>query len=166
MKTFLVRLGFGFTLACLLGSLAGCAGQLAHVQGKPSHVTFKILFLPEDVAKPTGMSISPDGGDVILQVVKIPGADDNKVIWRSGQNFSVRFGQVDDPTQPLKPGRHLGNEKQGWNDASDHDKDGVWEYTLTLSQGNGHTPETVGAKYFVKHAASREIFDPVIIVGR
>ena len=67
---------------------------------------------------------------------------------------------------PLKPGRRLGNEKQGWNEASDKDHDGYWEYTLNLSQGNGHNKEYVGAKYFVMHADSGMIFDPVIIVGR
>jgi len=162
MKTFLVRLGLGFTLACLVSALMGCAGRPIHAMKKPSSADFNIAFA--GTPQPTSMSITPDGGDVWLQVVKAPGPKDNKVTWQSNQKFSVRFGQIDDPTEPLKPGRRLGNEKQGWNDAVE--TNGVWQYTLELSQGNGHAHDTVAAKYFVKHVGSGVIFDPVIIVGR
>jgi hypothetical protein len=135
-----------------------------HVTKKPSSAEFSIDFI--GTPQPSGMSITPDGGDAWLQVVTKTGDRHNKVVWQSRQAFSIRFGQIDDPTQPLKPGKHLGNEKPDWNDASGPDKDGLWKYTLTLSQGNGRTPETVAAKYFVKHVASGQVFDPVIIVGR
>jgi hypothetical protein len=162
MTTFLVRLGFGFTLACLMSGLAGCVDRPIHAMTKPSFADFSIAFA--GAPQPTSMSITPDEGDVWLQVVKTPGPKDNRVTWQSNQKFSIRFGQLDDPNEPLKPGKRLGNEKQDWNDASE--KNGAWEYTLTLSQGAGRGRETIAAKYFVKHVDSGVVFDPVIIVGR
>jgi hypothetical protein len=164
MKTMSIRLGLGLTLACVIGVLSGCADNLACLNGKPSNVKFEITFQPDGVAKPAGMVITPDDGDVFLRVVRSPGPDDNKVVWQSAQNFRIKFVQIDDQTQPLRPGKELGNEKKDWNDASN--KKGVWEYTLNLKQGNGHTKETVAAKYLVEHADSGTVFDPVIIVDR
>lgn len=164
MKNILVRLGFGFMLACMVGVLAGCAGRPLHAMTKPSYADFDIVFKPDRASPPTSMAISPDDGDAWLQVVKVPGPKDNRITWRSEQNFKIRFGRIDDPGEPLKPGKRLGNEKDGWNDATE--TNGVWEYTLSLSQGNGRTKETVGAKYSIKHVDSGVEFDPVIIVGR
>jgi hypothetical protein len=164
MTTILMRLGSGLTLACVLAVLSGCASNLGCVNGKPSNVTFQIGFQPDGSAKPTGMVITPGDGDAFLQVVKSPGPDDNKILWHSDQDFRIKFVQIDDQTQPLKPGKELGNEKKDWNDASN--KNGRYEYTLNLKQGNGRVKETVGAKYIVQHVASKVEFDPVIIVGR
>lgn len=164
MKTMSIRLGLGLTLAWVTGALSGCAHEPAHLNGKPSHATFQIAFQPDRVAKPTGMVITPDEGDAFLRVVRSPGPDDNKVIWRSAQSFRIRFVQIDDQTQPLKPGKELGNEKKDWNDASN--RNGTWEYTLNLRQGSGNVTETVAAKYLVEHAGSGTVFDPVIIVAR
>jgi hypothetical protein len=131
---------------------------------KPSHANFDIVFKPDKPAIPTAMSISPDDGDAMLKVVKSPGSDDNKIVWQSNQQFCVKFVQVDDPSQPLKAGKELGDEKKEWNESKK--KGEVWEYTLNLKQGGGHGPETVVAKYTVKHFDSKLEFDPVIIVGR
>lgn len=158
------RLVMGLALACLLGALTGCVTDPARATAKPSYATFQIDFQPTDSARPTGMIITPNDGDVFLQVVKSPSHDDNKVIWRSSQNFRVKFVQVDDQTQPLKPGRELGDEKKDWNEATK--KHGAWEYTLNLKQGSGSARETVAAKYFVEHYDSKAVFDPVIIVNR
>jgi hypothetical protein len=164
MKTFLVRLGVGFTLACLVSGLAGCAGQPMHAKSAPSYATFKITFQPDPPARPTSMVITPDDGNVVLQVVKAPGPDDNKVVWQSDQKFSVRFGQICDKTQPLPPGQEFGDERNGWNEAKlNH---GVWKYTLNLRQGSGRGKETVEGRYSIKHVDSDTDFDPVIIVGR
>ena len=164
MKTILVRLGVGIMLTCIVGMLAGCAGQPTQAKSAPSYATFVITFQPDPPARPTGMAIQPDDGNVVLEVVKRPGPDDNKVVWQSAQKFSIRFGQLCDPSQPLPPGAELGDEGKGWNDAKE--KHGVWEYRLNLKQGNGHTKETVTAKYSVKHGDSGVEFDPIIIVGR
>lgn len=164
MKTYRFRLGLGLVLASMIGAVSGCASHSIQVQAKPSRVTFKIAFESDGAAKPTGMIINPNNGDAFLEVVKEAGPDDNKVVWKSDQNFRIRFVQIDDQTQPLKPGKELGNEKKDWNAASE--KAGAWEYTLKLQQGRGSTKETVGAKYIVEHVDSGVLFDPVIIVGR
>jgi hypothetical protein len=164
MKTMSIRLGMGLTLACVIGILSGCVNDPVRVTGKPSHATFTIKFEPERVTPPTGMIITPGDGDVFLRVVRTPGPDDNKVVWQSDQNFRIRFVQIDDQTQPLRPGKELGNERKDWNEASQ--KNGVWGYTLKLRQGSGNGTETVGAKYLVEHADSGTVFDPVIIVER
>jgi hypothetical protein len=165
MKSMSIRVGLGLTLACVIGVLSGCAGEPpVRVTGKPSHATFKIEFQPDRVTPPTGMIITPDDGDVFLRVVRSPGPDDNKVVWQSEQNFRIRFVQIDDQTQPLRPGKELGNEKKDWNEASQ--RNGVWNYTLNLRQGSGNGKEVVGAKYLVEHADSSTVFDPVIIVER
>ncbi|MGB7738688.1 MAG: hypothetical protein WBM03_06200 [Steroidobacteraceae bacterium] len=164
MTNILIRLGLGLTLACALVVLSGCVCDPVSVTAKPSKADFKITFTPERATKPTGMTITPNDGDAFLQVVQSPGPDDNKILWYSDQNFRIKFVQIDDQTQPLKPGKELGNEKKDWNDAST--KNGRYEYTLNLKQGNGRTKETVGAKYIVQHVASLVDFDPVIIVGR
>ena len=164
MKTSLIRLVLALTLACALGAVAGCASHPVCTTGKASHAAFEIKFEPDGAATPTGMIITPDDGDAMLQVVKSPGRGDNKVVWQSSRNFRIKFVQVDDPTQPLKPGKELGDESQGWNDAAkDH---GVWQFTLNLRPGRGSARETVVAKYFVEHTDSGTVFDPVIIVGR
>jgi hypothetical protein len=171
MKTILVRLGIGIMLTCIVGMLAGCAGQPTQAKSAPSYATFVITFQPDPPARPTGMEIQPDDGNVVLEVVKRPGPDDNKVVWQSAQKFSIRFGQLCDPSQPLPRGGELGDEGKDWNVAKEKDK--VWEYTLNLKQGNGPTKETVSAKYSVrhcdpgaKHCESGVEFDPIIIVGR
>lgn len=164
MKTMSIRLGLGLTLVCMLGVLAGCACDPVRVTGKPSSAKFTIKFEPGRVTPPTGMIITPDDGDVFLRVVNTPGPDDNKVVWQSDQNFRIRFVQIDNQTQPLLPGKELGNEKKDWNEASN--RNGVWTYTLNLRQGSGKGREVVGAKYLVEHADSRTVFDPVIIVDR
>jgi len=164
MKAFLVRLGFGFMLACLVSGLTGCAGRPLQVMTKPSHADFNIAFLPDGAPQPTSMSIAPDDGDAWLLVVRTPGPKDNKVIWQSKKNFKIKFVQIDDQTQPLKPGKELGDEKQGWNEAK-QTSDG-WEYKLNLKQGGGHGTETVVAKYIVRNDTYNIELDPVIIVGR
>jgi hypothetical protein len=164
MKTMSIRLGLGLTLVCVIGVLSGCVNEPARVTGKPSHATFQIEFQPDGATPPTGMIITPDDGDVFLRVVRSPGPDDNKVVWQSDQHFRIRFVQIDDQTQPLLPGKELGNEKKDWNEASK--KNDVWNYTLNLRPGSGNGKETVGAKYLVEHADSRTVFDPVIIVER
>ena len=171
MKTIRVRLGIGIMLTCIVGMLAGCAGQPTQAKSAPSYATFVIAFQPDPPAKPTGMAVQPDDGNVVLEVVKRPGPNDNKVVWQSDQKFSIRFGQLCDPSQPLPPGGELGDEGKDWNVAKEKDK--VWEYRLNLKQGNGPTKETVSAKYSVrhcdpgaKHCESGVDFDPIIIVGR
>jgi hypothetical protein len=164
MKTILVRLGFGLTLACIVGIASGCGGRPLHGMTKPAYADFDIEFKTDGTGKPTSMIITPGDGDAWLQVVKVPGPKDNRITWQSRQNFKIKFGRIDDPSEPLKPGKRLGNEKDGWNEATE--TGGIWEYTLKLSQGNGRTKETVGAKYSVKHVDSGLEFDPVIIVGR
>ena len=90
MKTILVRLGIGIMLTCIVGMLAGCAGQPTQAKSAPVHATFVIAFQPNPPAKPTGMAIQPDDGNVVLEVVKRPGPDDNKVVWQSDQKFGIR----------------------------------------------------------------------------
>jgi hypothetical protein len=164
MNTFLVRLGFGFALACIAVTLAGCAGQSIKTQSTPSYAAFEITFQPDPPVQPTDIVIDPNDGNAILQVVKTPGPDDNKIVWQSKQKFSIKFVQICDQSQPLPAGKELGDEKKNWNEAKE--KDGVWQYKLNLKQGSGHGKETVGAKYLVKHVASGVTIDPVIIVGR
>ncbi len=164
MKTMLVRLGCAIMLTCIVGLIAGCAGRPMQAKSAPSYATFVITFQPDSPARPTGMEIEPDDGNVVLQVVKQPGPDDNKVVWQSNQRFSIKFGQLCDPSQPLPPGGELGDEGKDWNEAKE--KHGVWEYRLNLKQGNGRTKETVSAKYSIRHVDSGVDFDPILIVGR
>lgn len=164
MKTILIRLGWGFALAGLVSGLAGCAGRPLQVTTKPSHADFSVAFMPDGAPQPTSMIITPDDGDAWLLVVKTPGPKDNKVVWQSKKNFKIKFVQIDDQTQPLKPGKELGDEKQGWNEAR-QTNDG-WVYTLNLKQGSGHGTVTVAAKYIVRSDAYNIELDPVIIVGR
>ncbi len=119
MKTILVRLGFGIMLACIVGMVSGCAGRPMQAKSAPSYATFVITFQPDSPARPTGMEIQPDDGNVVLQVVKQPGPDDNKVVWQSNQRFSIKFGQLCDPSQPLPPGGELGDEGKDWNEAKE-----------------------------------------------
>ncbi len=164
MNTNLIRLCRGFALVCLVGGLAGCANRPLQVMTKPSHADFDIVFQPDGAPQPTSMVITPDDGDAWLVVVKVPGPKDNKVVWQSEKNFKIKFVQIDDQTQPLKPGKELGDEKQGWNEAK-QTNDG-WVYTLNLKQGSGHGTVTVAAKYIVRSDAYNIELDPVIIVGR
>lgn len=164
MNVINYRLAVGLALAFLFGAVAGCGSNPARVAVKPSKVDFTIEFKPDDSTTPTGMAITPDEGDAILQVVTSPGSKDNKVIWFSRQNFQIKFVQVDDQTQPLKPGKELGDENRDWNDAKP--KSGGWEYTLKLRQRTGNEPETVVGKYIVRHVGSGKEFDPVLIVRR
>lgn len=165
MKSMQIRLVAMLAVSGLLSGLAGCAGMPEQSVAKPSYADFAIEFLPDGAGSPTGMTIEPDGGDAWLDVVRQPGPRDNQIIWTCKSKFAIRFGQIDDPQQPLKPNKRLGDEKDGWNMAEE--KNGQWAYTLRLSQGSGSgKKEVVGAKYFVKHVESGVEFDPVIIVGR
>jgi hypothetical protein len=158
------RLAVDLALALLFGAVAGCGSNPAQVAVKPSKADFTIEFTPDNSTTPTGMAIAPDEGDAFLEVVKNPGSNDNKVIWFSRQNFQVKFVQVDDQTQPLKPGKELGDENRDWNDAKP--KSGGWEYTLKLRQRTGNEPETVVGKYIVRHVGTGKDFDPILIVRR
>jgi hypothetical protein len=160
-----IRLVATLAVSGLLSGLAGCADTPAQKMVKPSNADFKIEFLLDAAGRPTGMTIEPDGGDAWLEVVRQPGPRDNQIVWTCQSEFAIRFGQIDDPQQPLKKNKNLGDEKEGWNAAEQ--KDGQWVYTLRLSQGSGSgKKEIVGAKYFVKHSVSGVEFDPVIIVCR
>ncbi len=73
---------------------------------------------------------------------------------QSDKNFQIRFVQVDDQDQPLRPGKELGDEKQGWNDSTKSSNG--WVYTLRLKPGQWQAAkETVAAKYFVKLVSPR-----------
>jgi hypothetical protein len=160
-----IRLVALLAVSGLLSGLAGCADTPAQNLVKPSSADFTIKFLPDGAGTPTGMTIEPNGGDAWLEVVRQPGPGDNQITWTGQSKFGIRFGQIDDPQQPLKPNKKLGDESDGWNMA--REKNGQWVYTLHLSQGSGSgKKEVVGAKYFVKHVDSGVEFDPVIIVGR
>jgi hypothetical protein len=164
MNTKKCRPAGGLALAFLFGAVAGCGSNPAQVAVKPSKADFVIEFTSGNGTAPTGMAITPDEGDAFLQVVKDPGSNDNKVVWYSRQNFRIKFVQVDDQTQPLKPGKELGDENRDWNDALS--KRGGWEYTLKLRQRTGSEPETVAGKYIVQHVGSGKEFDPILIVRR
>jgi hypothetical protein len=159
------RARIGFVLVCVLGFLAGCAANPAQATGKRSYADFDIAFLPAGSAVPTGMAITPDDGDAFLEAVMTTNANDNRITWKSDKHFQVRFVQVDDQDQPLRPGKELGDEKKDWNDSTQVGKD--WVYTLRLKASSGRSQkETVAAKYFVKLVSPEVIFDPVIIVRR
>jgi hypothetical protein len=165
MDTMQKRPGLGLVLACVLGLLAGCADNPVQAADKRSYADFDIAFLPAGSAVPTGMVITPDDGDALLEAVMTTNANDNRITWKSDKHFQVRFVQVDDQDQPLRPGKELGDEKKDWNDST---KDGdVWVYTLRLKASSGkQQKETVAAKYFVKLVSPEVVFDPVIIVRR
>lgn len=155
----------GFVLVCVLGFLAGCAGNPAQLSDKRSYQDFDIAFLPANSAVPTGMVITPDEGDAFLEAVMTTNANDNRITWKSDKHFQVRFVQVDDQDKPLRPGKELGDEKKDWNDSTQVGND--WVYTLRLKPSSGSKQkETVAAKYFVKLVSPEVIFDPVIIVRR
>ena len=165
MDTMQKHAGLGLVLVCVFGLLAGCADNPAHATGKPSYADFDIAFLPAGSAVPTDMVITPDGGDAFLEAVMTTNANDNRIIWKSDKHFQVRFVQIDDQDQPLRPGKELGDEKKDWNDSTQVGKD--WVYTLHLKASSGRKQkETVAAKYFVKLVSPEVIFDPVIIVRR
>jgi hypothetical protein len=159
------RARIGFVLVCVLGFLAGCAGNPAQLTDKRSYQDFDIEFLPAGSAAPTDMVITPDEGDAFLEAVMTTNPDDNRITWKSAKHFQVRFVQVDDQDQPLRPGKELGDEKKDWNDSRQVGNE--WVYTLRLKAGSGRKQkETVAAKYFVKLVSPEVIFDPVIIVRR
>lgn len=165
MDTMQKRARIGFVLVCVLGFLAGCAGNPAQLTDKRSYQDFDIEFLPVGSAAPTDMVITPDEGDAFLEAVVTTNANDNRITWKSAKHFQVRFVQVDDQDQPLRPGKELGDEKKDWNDSKQVGN--AWEYTLRLKAGSGRKQkETVAAKYFVKLVSPEVIFDPVIIVRR
>jgi len=165
MDTTLRHLGIGLVLACAFGLAAGCANNPVRATGKPSYADFDIAFLPASSAVPTGIVITPDGGDAFLEAVMTTSANDNRITWKSDKHFQIKFVQVDDQDKPLRPGKELGDEKKEWNDSKQVGND--WEYTLRLKASSGRKQkETVAAKYFVKLVSPEVIFDPVIIVRR
>ena len=165
MNTKQKQLGIGLVLACAFGLIAGCGSNPVHVTGKPSSADFNIKFEPAGSATPTDIAITPNDGDVFLEAVKVPGDEDNTVVWTSDRHFQIWFVQVDDQDKPLKSGKRLGNEKEYWNDSEEIDKQ--WVYTLRLTAGSGRKQkETVAAKYCVKLVSPEVTFDPVIIVRR
>jgi len=165
MDTMQKRARIGFVLVCVLGFLAGCAGNPAQLTDKRSYQDFDIEFLPAGSAAPTDMVITPDEGDAFLEAVMTTNDNDNRITWKSAKHFQVRFVQVDDQDQPLRPGKELGDEKKDWNDSRQVGNE--WVYMLRLKAGSGRKQkETVAAKYFVKLVSPEVIFDPVIIVRR
>ena len=165
MDTMQKHAGIGLVLVCVFGLLAGCAGNPAQLTDKRSYQDFDIAFLPANSAVPTDMVITPDEGDAFLEAVMTTNANDNRITWKSDKHFQVRFVQVDDQDQPLRPGKELGDEKKDWNDSKQVGND--WVYTLRLKPSSGRKQkETVAAKYFVKLVSPEVIFDPVIIVRR
>ena len=144
MKTMQIRLAAMLILSGLLSAIAGCGGNPARATAKPSNADFSIEFVMDGSGKPTGMTITPDGGDAWLDVVKQPGPRDNQVVWTSKSEFEIRFGQIDDPQLPLKRNKRLGDEKEVWNLSTS--ENGQWVYRLRLSQGSGSGKrEVVGA---------------------
>ena len=165
MDTMQKHQGIGLVLACVIGLLAGCVSNSGHVTGKRSYADFDIAFLPANSAVPTDMVITPDEGDAFLEAVMTTNANDNRIVWTADKHFQVRFVQVDDQDQPLRPGKELGDEKKDWNDSTKVGNE--WVYTLRLKTSSGRKQkETVAAKYFVKLVSPEVIFDPVIIVRR
>ena len=165
MDTMQKHAGIGLVLVCVFGLLAGCAGNPAQLTDKRSYQDFDIAFLPAGSAVPTDMVSTPDAGDAFLEAVMTTNANDNRITWKSARHFQVRFVQVDDQDQPLRPGKELGDEKKDWNDSKQVGNE--WVYTLRLKPGSGRKQkETVAAKYFVKLVSPEVIFDPVIIVRR
>jgi hypothetical protein len=159
------RARIGFVMVCVLGFLAGCTANPVQAADKRSYADFDIAFLPAGSAVPTSMVITPDDGDAFLDAVMTTNANDNRITWKSDKHFQVRFVQVDDQDQPLRPGKELGDENKDWNDSKQVGKD--WVYTLRLKASSGRSQkETVAAKYFVKLVSPEVVFDPVIIVRR
>jgi hypothetical protein len=159
------RARIGFVMVCVLGFLAGCTANPVQAADKRSYADFDIAFLPAGSAVPTSMVITPDDGDAFLDAVMTTNANDNRITWKSDKHFKVRFVQVDDQDQPLRPGKELGDEKKDWNDSTQ--VGGDWVYTLRLKASSGRSQkETVAAKYFVKLVSPEVVFDPVIIVRR
>jgi hypothetical protein len=126
------RARIGFVMVCVLGFLAGCTANPVQAADKRSYADFDIAFLPAGSAVPTSMVITPDDGDAFLDAVMTTNANDNRITWKSDKHFQVRFVQVDDQDQPLRPGKELGDENKDWNDSKQVGKD--WVYTRCASR--------------------------------
>jgi hypothetical protein len=162
-------------LACvsIAAMLAGCGHGMVrggtNLTAKPSKADFDITIDATDPADKQ-IVVEPNEGDAWLEAVPSPGADDNRIVWKSSVSFSIKFVSIDDQSKDPKKG--IGNEQNGWNNAV-RDSSG-YKYRLKLDDGKGNKKKTIrGVKYLVKSPAGCDdtnpgpncvVLDPVIIV--